>query len=58
MAFNTKCPKFTGADELMKVKFDEFYDRPFAPDTDFHNFLAGKAKDMGIHEYEFIKYYL
>lgn len=57
MAFNTKCPTITCAEELMKVDFDKFYAWQFDPDKDFNQFLADNAKDMGIPEYEFIKHY-
>ena len=57
MAFNTKWPTFTGADELMKIDFDKFYACQFDPDNDFNQFLADKAKDMGVPEYEFFKHY-
>lgn len=57
MAFNTKWPTFTNADELMKVDFNEFYDWQFNSNIDFYQFLADKAKDMGIPGYEFIKHY-
>ena len=57
MAFNTKWPTFTSADELMKVDFNKLYVDQFDPDKDFYQFLADKAKNMGILEYEFIKHY-
>ena len=57
MAFNTKWPTFTGADELMKIDFDKFYAWQFDPDNDFNQFLADKAKGMGVPEYEFFKHY-
>ena len=57
MAFNTKWPKFTDAKELMDVDFDKFYDWQFAPNNEFFQFLADKAKDMGIPLYEFIQHY-
>lgn len=57
MAFNTKWPTFMDADELMEVDFDKFYAWQFNPNKDFYQFLADKAKDMGISEYEFIKHY-
>lgn len=56
MAFNTKYPTFTSADELMKVNFD-YFEWQFPSDSAFYQFLAAKAKDMGIPEYEFIKHY-
>lgn len=57
MAYNTKWPTITSADELMKVDFEKFYAWQFDPNKDFYQFLADKAKDMGIPEYEFIKHY-
>jgi hypothetical protein len=57
MAFNTKWPTFTSADELMKVDFDKFYAWQFDSNKDFYQFLADKAKDMEIPKYEFIKHY-
>ena len=41
----------------MKVDFDDFYASQFEPNKDFYQFLANKAKDMGILENEFIKHY-
>ena len=57
LAFNTNWPRFTVADELKKVDFDNFYASQFEPNKDFYQFLANKAKDMGIPENEFIKHY-
>ena len=57
MAFKTKWPTFTDADKLMKVDFNKFYAWQFDSDNDFNQFLADKAKEMGIPEYEFIKHY-
>ena len=57
MAFNTKWPIFTSAEELMKVDFDKFYAWQFSSDKAFYQFLAGKAIEMEIPEYEFIKHY-
>lgn len=57
MAYNTKWPIFTSAEELMKVDFAEFYAWQFSSDNAFNQFLAGKAIEMEIPEYEFIKHY-
>lgn len=57
MTFNTKWPKYTKMEELVKVNYDKLYSWQLNPDREFHVFLGDVAKKMGLAENYFMKHY-